>query len=60
MRRPAAELSPTDGRNPNPIARIPNPNAGNPKMVVSSEVATLEFVRETFDSDFDEDESVLT
>lgn len=26
------------------IARIPNPNAGNSRIVVSSEVATLEFV----------------
>ncbi|EZF91057.1 hypothetical protein H113_07908 [Trichophyton rubrum MR1459] len=31
------------------IARIPNPNAGNPKMVVSSEVATLEFLRTVLD-----------
>lgn len=26
------------------LARIPNPNAGHPKYVVASEVATLDFV----------------
>jgi hypothetical protein len=26
------------------LARIPNPNAGNPQLVVASEVATLDFV----------------
>lgn len=32
------------------LARIPNPNAGNPEYVVGSEVATLDYVREDFAS----------
>lgn len=42
------QLSMDDGKEV--FAKIPNPNAGLPELVTSSEVATMEFVRTIFSS----------